>query len=92
MKNNLIGVLDQTYPGANTYFDSPAREDGSQKWVDFANHLLACGIVFANCLFNAFINHYQSGANVESTTSASQKLLKSMKHLRRSFLYFQKTI
>ena len=37
MKNNLIGILDQTYPGVNTYFDSPAREDGSQKWVDFAN-------------------------------------------------------
>ena len=32
MKNNLIGLIDQTYPGANTYFDSPAREDGSQKW------------------------------------------------------------
>ena len=25
MKNNLIGILDQTYPGVNTYFDSPAR-------------------------------------------------------------------
>lgn len=35
MKNNLIGVIDQTHPEANTYFDSPAREDGSQKWVDF---------------------------------------------------------
>ena len=31
MKNNLIGLIDQTYPGANTYFDRPAREDGSQK-------------------------------------------------------------
>lgn len=31
MKNNLIGIIDQTYPGANTYFDSPARDDGSQK-------------------------------------------------------------
>ena len=38
MKNNLIGILDQTYPGVNTYFDSPARSDGSQKWVDFALH------------------------------------------------------
>lgn len=36
MKNNLIGILDQTYPSVNTYFGSPAREDGSQKWVDFA--------------------------------------------------------
>ena len=36
MKNNLIGILDRTYPGVNTYFDSPARSDGTQKWVDFA--------------------------------------------------------
>ena len=36
MKNNLIALLDQTYPGANALFDSPVREDGTQKWVDFA--------------------------------------------------------
>ena len=36
MKNNLISLLDQTYPGVNALFSSPAREDGSQKWVDFA--------------------------------------------------------
>ena len=36
MKNNLIALLDQTYPGVNDLFDSPVREDGSQKWVDFA--------------------------------------------------------
>jgi len=35
MKNNLIALLDQTFPGANSFFDSPARPDGSQKWVDF---------------------------------------------------------
>jgi transposase len=35
-KNNLIALLDQTFPGVNAYFDSPVREDGSQKWVDFA--------------------------------------------------------
>ncbi len=36
MKNNLIALLDQTYPGVNDLFDSPVRRDGSQKWVDFA--------------------------------------------------------
>lgn len=36
LKNNLIALLDQTYPGVNALFDSPARGDGSQKWVDFA--------------------------------------------------------
>ncbi len=35
-KNNLIAMLDQTYPGVNALFDSPVRADGSQKWVDFA--------------------------------------------------------
>ena len=34
--NNLIALLDQTYPGVNNLFDSPVREEGSQKWVDFA--------------------------------------------------------
>ena len=36
MKNNLIALLDQTYPGVNALFDSPVREEGTQKWVDFA--------------------------------------------------------
>lgn len=35
LKNNLIALLDQTWPGVNTLFESPARDDGSQKWVDF---------------------------------------------------------
>ena len=36
LKNNLIALLDQTYPGVNAFFESPVRENGSQKWVDFA--------------------------------------------------------
>lgn len=36
LKNNLIAILDQTFPGANTLFSSPARKsDGHEKWVDF---------------------------------------------------------
>lgn len=35
LKNNLVSLLDQTYPGINKFFDSPVREDGRQKWVDF---------------------------------------------------------
>ena len=36
LKNNLIALLDMTWPGINTFFNSPVREDGRQKWVDFA--------------------------------------------------------
>ena len=58
MKNNLIGILDQTYPGVNTYFDSPARSDGSQKWVDFASIYWHVDCVRKMSL-NAFTNHYE---------------------------------
>jgi len=34
--NNLIALLDQSFPGVRSWFDSPVRKDGSQKWVDFA--------------------------------------------------------
>lgn len=59
MKNNLIGILDQTYPGVNAYFDSPARSDGSQKWVDFASSYWHVDCVRKMSL-NAFIEHYQN--------------------------------
>lgn len=58
MKNNLIGLIDQTYPGANTYFDSPAREDGSQKWVDFIDTYWHVDCVRKISL-SAFTDHYQ---------------------------------
>ncbi|BDQ48763.1 hypothetical protein EfsSVR2281_05740 [Enterococcus faecalis] len=44
MKNNLIGILDQTYPGVNTYFDSPAREDGARNGLIFSLRILAYGL------------------------------------------------
>ena len=58
MKNNLIGLIDQTYPGANTYFNSPVREDGCQKWVDFVDTYWHVDCVRKMSL-TAFINHYQ---------------------------------
>ncbi|MDL2293333.1 IS110 family transposase [Ruminococcaceae bacterium OttesenSCG-928-D13] len=36
LKNNLIALLDMTWPGVNTLFNSPVRSDGREKWVDFA--------------------------------------------------------
>jgi len=34
--NNLVALLDQSFPGVRGWFDSPVRKDGSQKWIDFA--------------------------------------------------------
>ena len=58
MKNNLIALLDQTFPGANDFFDSPARSDGSQKWVDFVHTYWHVDCVRSKSL-DAFTEHYQ---------------------------------
>lgn len=58
MKNNFIGILDQTFPGVNTYFNSPARDNGSQKWVDFAAAYWHVDCVRKMSL-HAFTDHYQ---------------------------------
>ena len=59
MKNNLISLLDETYPGANNFFDSPAREDGHQKWVDFVYTYWHVDCVRGKSL-KAFTEHYQN--------------------------------
>ena len=58
MKNNLIALLDQTYPGVNALFDSPVREDGSQKWVDFATAFWHVDCV-RNMSLTAFAERYR---------------------------------
>ena len=45
LKNNLIALLDQTFPDVNTLFTSPPREDGHQKWLDFATKFWHCQCV-----------------------------------------------
>lgn len=46
MKNNLIALLDQTFPDVNKLFTSPARkQDGHEKWVDFALKFWHCECV-----------------------------------------------
>jgi transposase len=45
MQNNLISLLDKTFPGANELFDSPVRSDGHQKWLDFVMDFWHCDII-----------------------------------------------
>ncbi len=45
LKNNFIALLDQTFPRLTTLFTSPARDDGHQKWVDFATAFWHCECV-----------------------------------------------
>ncbi len=89
MKNNLIGILDQTYPGVNTYFDSPARSDGSQKWVDFASTYWHVDCV-RKISINAFIDHYENWCKRKKYNFSKIKVKKSTEKQRSLFLYFPK--
>jgi transposase len=58
MQNNLISLLDKTFPGANELFDSPARDDGHQKWVDFVIDFWHCDCI--RCVSKEkFVERYQ---------------------------------
>lgn len=59
LKNNLISLLDQTFPFANEIFTSPARpSDGHEKWIDFVGHFYHCECVSSLSL-PAFSKVYQ---------------------------------
>ena len=56
--NNLIALLEQSFPGVRKCFDSPVRKDGTQKWVDFVYTFWHADCVRKNSL-NAFTERYR---------------------------------
>lgn len=59
LKNNLISLLDQTFPGINTLFTSAAREaDGHEKWIDFVAQFWHCECV-SSLTLKAFSERYE---------------------------------
>jgi transposase len=59
LKNNLISLLDSTFPGANELFDSPPRKnDGHEKWVDFVLHFWHCKCV-CSLTQKVFVERYR---------------------------------
>ena len=72
MKNNLIALLDQTFPGANAFFDSSARSDGSQKWVDFVYTYWHVDCVRCKSL-EAFTEHYKNWCKRKSYNFCASK-------------------
>ena len=59
LKNNLITLLDGTFPGINTLFKSASRDtDGHEKWVDFAGKFWHCECVCGKSEY-VFTNQYR---------------------------------
>jgi len=57
--SNLISLLDMTYPGVNKLFSSPARADGSEKWLDYASSFWHVDCV-RNSGLKVFTERYQA--------------------------------
>lgn len=74
LKNNLIALLDKTFPGVNTFFSSPARSDGSQKWVDFASTFWHCECV-CGASENAFTERYHKWCKRHGYNFSTNKAL-----------------
>ena len=46
LKNNLISLLDQTFPGINSFmYSSVKKADGHEKWIDFVSEFWHCECV-----------------------------------------------
>lgn len=57
LKNNLISLLDTTFPGINRLFNGPSRADGREKWIDFVAEFWHCQCVSKRSE-TAFSNRY----------------------------------
>ncbi|MCW3490261.1 IS110 family RNA-guided transposase [Dethiobacter alkaliphilus] len=72
LKNNLISLLDQVYPGVNTLFSSPPREDGRQKWLDFTAKFWHCQCV-CDLTLRVFTERYRKWCKKEGYNFSESK-------------------
>lgn len=73
LKNNLISLLDQTFPGINTLFTSAAREtDGHEKWIDFVAQFWHCECV-SSLTRKAFSERYEKWCRRHGYHFSSEK-------------------
>ena len=70
--NNLIALLEQSFPGVRKLFDSPPRADGHQKWVDFVNTYPHADCVRGVSL-KKFTKNYQNWCKSEKYNFSEEK-------------------
>lgn len=71
-KNNLISLLDTTFPNANRLFHSPVRADGSEKWVDFVAQFWHCKCICERSE-KVFMTKYQRWCKKHSYNFCEEK-------------------
>jgi len=73
-KNNLISLLDITFPDVNKLFSSPPRSDGSEKWVDFVAQYWHCECV-CDMTVKAFTKNYEKWCHKHGYNFSEDKAL-----------------
>ncbi len=73
--NNLVSLLDITYPNVNRLFTSPPRPDGSEKWGDFVSQFWHCDCV-GKLSLNAFTERYRKWCKKHGYNFSADKAAK----------------
>ena len=84
LNNNLIALLEQSYPGTNRYFDSPVRPDGSQKWGDFVDTFWHADCI-AGVSRSAFVERYRKWCRRHGYNFSEQKAVELHVDARQKF-------
>ena len=84
LNNNLIALMEQSYPGVKRFFKSPARSDGSQKWVDFIDTFWHVDCV-AGISQKAFVERYQKWCKRHGYNFSEEKAIALHIDARKKF-------
>ena len=90
LNNNLIALMEQSYPGADKYFDSPVRPDGSQKWVDYIDTFWHVDCV-AKLSQKAFVERYQKWCKRHGYNFSEKKAVELYTDAKQKFALVPKT-
>ena len=72
LKNNLISLLEQSFPDVHKLFSSPRRADGSEKWLDFIATFWHCECV-SRLSQDVFTRRYQKWCKKHGYNFSVQK-------------------
>ena len=84
LNNNLISLLDTVFPSVNRLFKSPARTDGTVKWVDFVDSFWHKECV-SKLSLKAFNAKYQKWCGKHGYHFSEQKAVEVHTAARSSF-------
>ena len=88
--NNLIALLEQTYPGIRKHLTSPARSDGSEKWVDYVGTFWHIDCVQKLSL-NAFTERYLKFCRKHGYNFCEEKAAELYRHAHSTIALVPKT-